>query len=39
MLQCHILDHQINPGGPGGDGDATHMAEMGGLTTTLTVTP
>ncbi|HEX6499997.1 MAG TPA: multicopper oxidase domain-containing protein [Micromonosporaceae bacterium] len=39
MLQCHILDHQINPGGAGGDGDATHMAEMGGLTTFLTVTP
>lgn len=38
MLQCHILDHQINPG-PGGDGDATHMAAMGGLTTFLTVTP
>jgi hypothetical protein len=28
MLQCHILDHQINPGGPDADGDATHMAEM-----------
>ncbi|MEV5747131.1 multicopper oxidase domain-containing protein [Actinoallomurus sp. NPDC052308] len=37
MLQCHILDHQINPG-PNGDGDATHMADMGGLTTFLTVT-
>jgi manganese oxidase len=39
MLQCHILDHQINPGAAGGDGDASHMAGMGGLTTTLTVTP
>lgn len=38
MLQCHILDHQINPG-PSGDGDAAHLADMGGLTTFLTVTP
>jgi hypothetical protein len=37
MLQCHVLDHTINPGA--GDGDAAHMADMGGLITYLTVQP
>jgi manganese oxidase len=37
MLQCHVLDHTINPGA--GDGDATHMADLGGLITYLTVQP
>lgn len=37
MLQCHVLDHQINPGSPGGDGSASSMADMGGLTTYLHV--
>lgn len=30
MLQCHIMDHAINPG-PQGDGNATVPAERGGL--------
>jgi hypothetical protein len=37
MLQCHVLDHTINPGR--GDGSATTMADMGGLITYLQVTP
>jgi FtsP/CotA-like multicopper oxidase with cupredoxin domain len=37
MLQCHVLDHTINPGR--GDGSATTMADMGGLITYLQVIP
>lgn len=37
MLQCHVLDHTINPGH--GDGSATQMADMGGLMTYVEVTP
>ncbi|ULH17827.1 multicopper oxidase domain-containing protein (plasmid) [Deinococcus sp. KNUC1210] len=38
MLQCHILDHAVNPG-PGSEGSATHEAEMGGLVTFIRVVP
>ena len=37
MLQCHVLDHTINPGK--GDGSATTMADMGGLITYVEVSP
>jgi len=36
MLHCHILDHTVNPG-PLSEGSATHIAEMGGLTTFVQV--
>jgi len=36
MLHCHILDHTVNPG-PLSEGSATHIAEMGGLTSFVRV--
>ena len=39
MLQCHVMDHTVNPDNPGGDGSASTMADMGGLITYLHVTP
>jgi|GEM_PF-308422 len=36
MLHCHIMDHTVNPG-PLSEGSATHIAEMGGLTSFIRV--
>ncbi len=36
MAHCHIMDHTINPG-PNAEGSATHIAEMGGLTSFIQV--
>jgi manganese oxidase len=36
MAHCHIMDHTINPG-PNAEGNATHIAEMGGLTSFIQV--